>query len=112
MVAGIEQLARRQQKLKARIAADQAELFDVEQQLRGELIALFPATQMLTGRQADVFKLIGQGQSNKEVARHLCLTVRTVKFHVSSLLKNFHVTSRQQLTAIYTGNGRPSTPGP
>src|SRR6185436_6517668 len=39
----------------------------------------------LTPRQHDVLRLLGQGQSNKEIARVLQLTEGTVKLHISAI---------------------------
>ena len=40
----------------------------------------------LSPRRIDVFALLLQGRSNKEVARDLCLSVETVKEHVGCIL--------------------------
>ncbi len=48
----------------------------------------------LTARQNDVFNLMRQGLSNKEIARQLDLSESTIKSHISSILKEFGTTSR------------------
>lgn len=50
----------------------------------------------LTTRQQDVLKLLGQGQSNKEIAQALGLAEGTVKLHVSAILKALDVDNRTQ----------------
>jgi DNA-binding NarL/FixJ family response regulator len=50
----------------------------------------------LTPRQAEVLELLLQGQPNKLIARHLNLSVETVKDHVASLLRVLGVSSRTQ----------------
>lgn len=50
----------------------------------------------LTARQQDVLKLLGQGQSNKEIAQALGLAEGTVKLHVSAILKALDVDNRTQ----------------
>jgi len=40
----------------------------------------------LTGRETEVLRLLGQGQSNREIARSLHLKEETVKTHVSKIL--------------------------
>ena len=41
----------------------------------------------LTRRERDVAQLVGQGYSNKEIARDLCLSLGTVKHHVHHVLE-------------------------
>ncbi|WP_413205181.1 LuxR C-terminal-related transcriptional regulator [Rhodospirillum sp. A1_3_36] len=48
----------------------------------------------LTPRQRDVLSLLGQGKSNKEIARQLTLSEGTVKLHVTAILKALNVTNR------------------
>lgn len=48
----------------------------------------------LTPRQHDVLRLLGQGQSNKEIARVLQLTEGTVKLHISAILRALGVDNR------------------
>jgi DNA-binding NarL/FixJ family response regulator len=54
----------------------------------------------LTGRETEVLRLLGQGQSNREIARSLHLKEETVKTHVSKILSKIGVRSRTQ-AAIY-----------
>lgn len=54
----------------------------------------------LTEREVDVLKLVAQGLSNQEIARHLVVGETTVRTHVSSVLSKLHVASRTQ-AAIY-----------
>lgn len=53
----------------------------------------------LTERQTDVFTLMYEGLSNKEIARRLDLSESTVKTHVSAVLKEFGTTSRAKAIA-------------
>jgi DNA-binding CsgD family transcriptional regulator len=55
------------------------------------------ASFLLTSRQQEVFGGVQQGLSNKEIAKKLNLSERTVKFHVSSLLEKFDVAGRMGL---------------
>ena len=48
----------------------------------------------LTHRQLDVLRLLGQGQSNKEIARVLKLAEGTVKLHISAILRALGVDNR------------------
>lgn len=48
----------------------------------------------LTPRQREVLALLGQGKSNKEIARILDLSEGTVKLHVTAILKALNVSNR------------------
>ena len=50
----------------------------------------------LSSRQAEVLKLIAKGASNKVICRELGLAERTVKAHVTAVLRALKVTSRTQ----------------
>lgn len=65
---------------------------------RGEAQAYSPAEAdgSLTKREREVLQLIGQGLSNKEIARELCLSVATVKHHVHNVLDKLHLPCRAQ----------------
>jgi DNA-binding CsgD family transcriptional regulator len=51
----------------------------------------------LSPRQKEILHSVVQNQANKEIASRLNITVRTVKFHISSLLSKFDVQSRVEL---------------
>jgi len=55
-----------------------------------------PADLGLSGRQAQVLRLLLEGKSNKLVCRELDLAESTVKNHVTLILKALNVTSRTQ----------------
>ncbi|KIU49000.1 LuxR C-terminal-related transcriptional regulator [Bradyrhizobium elkanii] len=54
------------------------------------------AEQGLTRRESEVLKLIGQGMSNKEIARDLNLSLATVKHHVHHVLQKLGLPRRTQ----------------
>jgi DNA-binding NarL/FixJ family response regulator len=51
----------------------------------------------ITGRQREVLDLVNTGMENKEIARLLGISTRTVKFHVSNLLYAFGTPNRARL---------------
>ena len=51
-------------------------------------------SDQLTEREMEVLRLMAQGRSNEEIAESLCVTERTVRFHVSNLFAKLQVTSR------------------
>jgi len=59
----------------------------------------------LTARQVDVLRLIGLGASNKVICRELGLAERTVKAHVTAVLRALRVASRTQAAVAATKRG-------
>ena len=53
----------------------------------------------LSARQLQVLKLVAAGLSYKEVGSRLCLSPRTVKYHMSEIMDRLHVQNRAQLLA-------------
>jgi DNA-binding CsgD family transcriptional regulator len=64
----------------------------------------------LTRREQEVLSGLMHTLANKEIAVSLNVCVRTVKFHVSSLLSKFHVRGRMELMREVT-RGIPGLPG-
>ena len=54
----------------------------------------------LTGRQAEVLGLLGQGCTNAEIAARLVLSVRTVDHHVAAVLYKLGASSRQEAVRL------------
>src|SRR5947209_12643560 len=54
--------------------------------------------EALTERETGVLRLLAQGQSNKQIARSLHISEKTVKTHVSNILSKLGVQSRTQAT--------------
>jgi DNA-binding NarL/FixJ family response regulator len=50
----------------------------------------------LTDRQLDVLRLLAKGASNKAICRELGLAERTVKAHVTAVMRSLNVSSRTQ----------------
>jgi len=55
-----------------------------------------PATPdvRVTARELEVLRLVARGRQNKEIARDLAVTERTVKFHLSALMRKLGVGNR------------------
>lgn len=64
---------------------------------------------LLTPRQEEVLQLLLDGYTNKEIGRMLYLSEETVKNHVSSILRNFGVTTRTQAVLAAKRHGYAST---
>jgi DNA-binding NarL/FixJ family response regulator len=52
---------------------------------------------MLTSREAEVAALIAQGLTNRDIARRLVLSERTVETYTGRLREKLHLTSRVQV---------------
>ena len=58
---------------------------------------------LLTEREIEVARTLATGASNKEIARALGITDRTVKSHVGSILEKLQVRDRLQLSLVING---------
>lgn len=58
---------------------------------------------LLSGREKAVAELVVAGKSNKEVARELAITERTVKAHLSAVFEKLKVRDRLQLVLLLSG---------
>lgn len=72
-----------------------------------------PALSNLTRREVQVLDLVNAGLSNKDIARHLDISVSTTKTHVHHLLNKLNVTRRANVivgmrTGSAMGRGAPA----
>ncbi len=65
----------------------------------------------VSAREADVFRLLSEGLTNKDIAARLHLSPRTVEKHVESLLRKVGARSRTELATRLTGAGWSPPPG-
>lgn len=56
--------------------------------------------ERLTEREHEVWHMMAEGLSNREIATRLCVSERTVKFHVSNVLRKTGTRSRAEATAL------------
>lgn len=56
-------------------------------------------TEPLTQRECEVLGLLGHGMCNKEIARHLGISVATVKNHLHNVFSKLHVRGRTEAVA-------------
>jgi DNA-binding CsgD family transcriptional regulator len=57
----------------------------------------------LSPRQREILQSVVRNRANKEIASRLNITVRTVKFHISTLLEKFDVPNRGELARRAAG---------
>jgi DNA-binding CsgD family transcriptional regulator len=66
----------------------------------------FPA---LTEREQEVLRRAATGDTNRQIAAELGVTIHAVKFHLGSIFRKLGVTNRTGATAIYLA--RPGSKG-
>ena len=54
----------------------------------------------LIRRELEVLRILASGASNKEIADHLSLAVRTVRFHIENIYQELGVQSRTQAVRV------------
>jgi two-component system NarL family response regulator len=62
-------------------------------------------SRLLTARELMVLRLMAAGLSNREIARSLGITERTVKFHVTAILNKLGADNRTQAVAMASRRG-------
>jgi len=73
---------------------------------RPEVLASTPVTESagtiakLSAREAEVARAVAAGSHNKEIARQMGITERTVKAHVSSIFDKLNIRDRLQLAIL------------
>src|SRR5207245_11138083 len=64
-----------------------------------------PQLAGLTSREAEVLRLVARGQSNKEIAAELVLSVRTVERHITNLYSKIGARGKADATAYAFKHG-------
>ncbi|WP_199441159.1 response regulator [Umezawaea beigongshangensis] len=64
-----------------------------------------PRLSVLTARETEVLRLVGNGLSNGEIAQRLVLSEATVKTHVKRTMGKLHLTSRAQAVVVAYESG-------
>jgi DNA-binding NarL/FixJ family response regulator len=83
-------------------AAEEADVLMSDAQAGAAGFAAMKETEfraLLTPREIDVLNAIGEGLSNKAIARRLDISLHTVKFHIESLFRKLGVRTRTQALA-------------
>jgi len=71
---------------------------DTDKLLEKTLVQDNPAARPLTGREAEILRLIVSGKTNKEIARLLCRARRTVEYHRCRLMRKLGAHTASDLT--------------
>jgi two-component system, NarL family, nitrate/nitrite response regulator NarL len=96
LIATIESVARGEARCSPQIAAAllrRVAALSAERRAEG-------SGGKLTTRQLEIVRLIGEGLSNKEIARRLCIELSTVKNHVHSALEKLGTHRRAEAAAL------------
>jgi len=64
-----------------------------------------PSPELLSTREHDVLQLLARGHTNREVAEHLHISVRTAEWHRASIRRKLNITSRVGLVDFATAHG-------
>lgn len=70
---------------------------------------------LLSDREIEVLRLVGQGKSNKEIAVDLNISINTVKVHIGNIFQKINVASRTEATLFAIEHGiikSPASPTP
>lgn len=55
----------------------------------------------LTSREREIYELLAEGLTNQQIGKRLFITERTVKYHVSNVLRKLNVASRTEAVIKY-----------
>ena len=98
LIATIERTARGELQCSAQVAAGMIRRVWALAKVAGDRLAGV-GTAQLTPREREIMRLIDQGMSNKDIARHLGIGVATAKSHVHHILEKLQVRGRSQAAA-------------
>lgn len=59
-----------------------------------------PSVNKLNARQVEVLRLVADGLSYKEVGARLCLSERTIKYHMAEIMNRLHLENRSQVLSF------------
>ena len=62
-------------------------------------------SKLLTGREAEIVRLVSEGLSNRDIAREIGVTEGTVKIHLHNIYGKLRVDNRTRLAAMVFGWG-------
>ncbi|MGA2401966.1 MAG: response regulator transcription factor [Syntrophobacteraceae bacterium] len=83
-------------------------------ELASDLVRIYrerfePPLEHLTLREIEVLRLIAEGQMSKEIADHLCISIRTVHHHRENILRKLNIRNIANLVKYAISKGYTST---
>jgi DNA-binding CsgD family transcriptional regulator len=76
---------------------------------KDDSIRIAQKISLLTNRQREVFDLIQQGKSNKEIIDELFIELSTLKTHINNIYKTLEIANRKEAKAFGKLSGRDRT---
>jgi DNA-binding NarL/FixJ family response regulator len=73
---------------------------------RSDELGSGPLGAALTVKERQVILLLTSGSCNKDIAARLGLSVRTIEFHISNMLRKLRVSNRLELALHYARMAR------
>ena len=64
-----------------------------------EMTAAPPPIARFTCKESKVFEMLAAGKANAQIAEILCMSVRTVRFHVGNILRKLKAANRTEAVA-------------
>jgi DNA-binding NarL/FixJ family response regulator len=104
LIATIERTARGELQCSAQVAAGMIRRVWALAKVAGDR-GIAGVESHLTPREREIMRLIDQGMTNKDIARHLGIGVATAKSHVHHILEKLHVRGRSQAAARFRQSG-------
>jgi two-component system nitrate/nitrite response regulator NarL len=93
----IGQISRGEQSCPSHIAGSLLRRIAAAGRGRAAASALTSPASALTFRELEIFRLVGAGLSNKDIARRLCISVGTTKSHVHNVLGKLSLKRRAEV---------------
>jgi two-component system, NarL family, nitrate/nitrite response regulator NarL len=78
-----------------------------EQQEKEAPVGLDSSLDRITPRERQIVQLLSSGASNKEIAKNLNVTERTVKAHLTAIFRKLGISGRLQLALFVLEHSRP-----
>jgi DNA-binding NarL/FixJ family response regulator len=60
---------------------------------------------MLSDRELEVLELVGAGKTNEQIGENLCLSERTIRYHIENIMHKLHVSNRVEAFALASERG-------
>ena len=73
--------------------------------LSGSAHTEFSAWEQISKREREVLKLVAEGNTNKRIASHMCVSIKTVEKHRSNLMKKLDLHNSAALTTYAIEKG-------
>jgi two-component system nitrate/nitrite response regulator NarL len=107
LISLIQQISRGEQTCPSRIVGSLLRRIATSGRQTGPGL---PTAVSLTRREFEILRLVGEGLSNKDIARRLSISLSTTKSHVHNLLGKLNVQRRAEATRFYAAPHAELTP--